>query len=151
MMAQDGFNPHLGSPETSSIEALAKQALRQYGDSATSAVEGETMLMMIEFGNRVVDEIRMHPYADESDHALNYYTSQYDRTHIPDNIMKAGLLAFYAEQQGSNRAEVYLGTFYRTMNMEMYRRFSGGSNQPLSMHTYDSPLKHNKKTGAIVE
>lgn len=124
-MANDSYNPQLSAAVNSPLETLARQALRRYGDNAAGVVEAEALLMFIELANLVVDDFRMHPYGTSLDHAIDYYHSLQDARQIPDNIMIQGLLFHYSLQQASDRAQVYTGLYYQTLNREMLRRKDG--------------------------
>ena len=124
-MANDSYNPQLSAAVNSPLETLARQALRRYGDNAAGVVEAEALLMFIELANLVVDDFRMHPYGTSLDHLIDYYHSLQDARAIPDNIMIQGLLFQYSLQQASDRAQVYTGLYYQTLNREMLRRKDG--------------------------
>ena len=79
-----GNNPHLNSPY-SNLEALVMQSLRRYGDMHPGTVDGEVMMMFIEFANLVIEDLRGHPYWDNPE--INYYTHPSEVMPIPDNIM----------------------------------------------------------------
>ena len=59
-------NPHLGEPY-SSLQTLAFQALRRYGDMHPGTVDGEVIMMFVEFANLVLEDLRAHPYFDNID------------------------------------------------------------------------------------
>jgi hypothetical protein len=118
------LNPQLSSPH-SDLQTLAVQALRRYGDAIAASVDGEVILMFLEFGNLILDEIRAHPYYVEAlDKALveelPYYISPTDIRPIPDQIIIAGMLYHYAAQQLSQKAQLYLGNYARTMNQQLW-------------------------------
>lgn len=108
---------------------------RRYGDFSASTIEAEALSMMIELANMVVDDVRMHPYASTALQSEPYYQAMQDRGAIPDNIMVAGLLFYYAEQQGSERVGSYGPKFARTMNQELWRVTNG--NTSIEMTPWD--------------
>jgi hypothetical protein len=123
-MPNSVLNPQISEP-TSDLQTLAMQALRRYGDFAASSVDGEVLLMFLEFANLIIDEVRAHPYYVEAYEngligPLPYYTSQTDKRPLPDQIIIAGLLYHYALQQGSNKVQAYIGNFARTMNQQLW-------------------------------
>ena len=108
---------------------------RRYGDFSASTIEAEALSMMIELANMVVDDVRMHPYASTALQSEPYYHAMQDRSAIPDNIMVAGLLFYYAEQQGSERVGSHGPKFARTMNQELWRQTAG--NTKIQMRPWD--------------
>ena len=117
-----GNNPHLNSPY-SNLEALVMQSLRRYGDMHPGTVDGEVMMMFIEFANLVIEDLRGHPYWDNPE--INYYTHPSETLPIPDNIMVSGLLYHYAVQQQSNKIEAYGPMYFKMMNCVLYHRKYG--------------------------
>jgi hypothetical protein len=105
MAERSNSNPHI-TDKNSSLQALSMQALRRFGDFHPGTVDGDVLLMFIEFANLVIDEIRMHPYHDGSE--INYYESVTDVRPIDDNIIVSGLLFHYAAQQGSEKMQMYV-------------------------------------------
>ena len=89
-------NPHLNSPY-SPLETLVLQSLRRYGDMHPGTVDGEVMMMFVEFANLIIEDLRGHPYWDNPE--IDYYTHPSEIRDIPDNIMVAGLLYHYSVQQ----------------------------------------------------
>jgi hypothetical protein len=142
-----GNNPHLQDPH-SNLEALVMQALRRYGDMHPGTVDGEVMMMFIEFANYVIEELRAHPYWDNLE--MDYYIHMTDVRPIPDPIMVSGLLYQYAIQQQSNKVEAYGPMYFKTMNRILYNRKYGNaeiemapwdvseSNAPAGKRSYDA-------------
>jgi len=89
------------------LEGLVRSALTRAGNFSPSRIDGEVMMMMIELANRVIEEVRRHPYWTGGD--LDYYNDQTQSRAIPDLIMIDGLTAHYLIQQGSEKAM----TFYQ--------------------------------------
>ena len=69
-MAQSDTNPHIRE-NNSPLNTLAMQALRRFGDFHPGTVDGDVMLMFIEFANMVIDDIRAHPHYDKV--AIDHY------------------------------------------------------------------------------
>ena len=124
-------NPHLGEPY-SSLQTLAFQALRRYGDMHPGTVDGEVIMMFVEFANLVLEDLRAHPYYDNIE--IDYYTHPTEHRNVPDQVMVAGLLYNYAVQQQSNKVEAYGPMYFRTMNRILYNRKFGNSKIQMSPH-----------------
>jgi len=123
-MAQSDTNPHIRETH-SPLNALAMQALRRFGDFHPGSVDGDVMLMFIEFANMVIDDIRAHPYYDEV--AIDYYQSPTDVRQIKDIIIVNGLLHHYAMQQGSEKIQMYMPTYFSTLNRELWQAKNGNT------------------------
>jgi len=118
-------NPHIRD-DYSPLDTLGMQALRRYGDFSPGTVDGDTLLMFIEFANMVVDEVNTHPYR-ESKPPILYYTGINDAREIPDPVIIAGLLAHYAAQQLSEKVETYFPLYYKTMNTHLWLQLNGNT------------------------
>lgn len=125
-------NPHIAEPH-SPLEVLALQALRRYGDMHPGTVDGEVMMMFIEFANMVIEDLRSHPYWDAPD--IDYYTHPTEIRPIPDSIVVAGLLYHYSIQQQSNKIEAYGPMYFKGMTRTLYGRKYG--NGPIEMSPVD--------------
>ena len=90
-----------GREKFSPLEDLVRSALVRAGNFSPSRIDGEVMMMMIELANRVVEDVRKHPYWNGGD--LDYYNDPTEFRAIPDMIMIDGLTAHYLIQQGSER------------------------------------------------
>ena len=122
-------NPHLNEPY-SELESLVFQALRRYGDMHPGTVDGEVMMMFVEFGNLIIEDLRGHPYWDNPE--IDYYTHPSETRPIPDNIMVAGLLYHYSVQQQSNKIEAYGPMYFKMMNRILFQRKYGSGKIELS-------------------
>lgn len=142
-MAQSNTNPHVR--ETNSpLNTLAMQALRRYGDFNPGTVEGDVMLMFIEFANMIIDEIRMHPYYNGVE--IDYYQSPTDVRAINDQIVVSGLLYHYAAQQMSDKLQIYTPAFQRTMNQRLWEQYNG--NTKIQMRIMDDGTNKRNVNGA---
>lgn len=128
------FNTHISDPN-SPLETLALSALRRFGDGAADLADARTMLMMVDIANEIVEDIRAHPYWPQGI-LVPYYVSVSDIRPIPDPIILNGLLAHYAVQQGSDKAQLYVPRYQRLMNQILWNRLSG-SIQP-RLHVIDN-------------
>jgi hypothetical protein len=129
-------NPHIKDGR-SPLQTLCMQALRRYGEFSPGTVDGDVLLMFIDFANMVIDDIRMHPYAPTSSTTnangttttvpvtFNYYESLSDTRDIDDIIIVQGLLYHYAMQQGSEKLQMYMPMYHRTLNQQLWRRLNG--------------------------
>ena len=95
-----------GKEKFSPLEDLVRSALVRAGNFSPSRIDGEVMMMMIELANRVVEDVRKHPYWNGGD--LDYYNDPTEFRAIPDMIMIDGLTAHYLIQQGSEKAVMFL-------------------------------------------
>lgn len=127
-----GANPHLQG-EHSPLEDLCRRALRRYGDLAPDTVDGETIMMFLDFANETIEDLRAHPYWDMP--SIDYYVSTQDIRPIPDNVIISALLFRYALQQGSQKAQTYGPQYYRTLNTTLYNRKYGSG--PIEMSPKD--------------
>jgi len=118
-------NPHIRD-RYSPLNTLAMQALRRFGDYAPGTVDGDVMLMFIEFANMVIDDIRMHAYRDTTIE-LDYYDSQNDSRAIEDIIIVSGLLYHYSMQQMSEKAQFYQANYFRTLNSKLWESLNGNT------------------------
>jgi hypothetical protein len=144
-MAQSNTNPHIRE-KNSPLETLVMQALRRYGDFHPGTVDGDVMLMFIEFANMVIDEIREHPYHDGTD--IDYYQTQTDVRNISDVILTAGLLYHYSFQQGSEKMQFYMPNFYRTLNQQLWAARNG--NTKIQMRVVDDGTNKRNLNGAVI-
>jgi hypothetical protein len=115
-------NPHLSEPY-SNLEALVFQALRRYGDMHPGTIDGEVMMMFVEFANLVIEDLRGHSYWDNPE--IDYYTHPSEQRPIPDSIVVSGLLYHYSVQQQSNKIEAYGPMYFKMMNRILYQRKFG--------------------------
>lgn len=128
------MNPAVGGARSNTpLETLIASAIRQFGDASSGAINGDVSLMMVEFANEIIEQIRVHPYQTYTDdnnvvHTvikdLRYYTHHTEKRDIPDTILVKGLLARYAMQQGSKRAQALWGVGLQTLNSVMFNRWS---------------------------
>lgn len=125
-MADLNHNPHIRD-SYSPLDTLSKGAIRIYGEYSTDTIDGEVALMLLDFANMVIDDVRAHPYASDDDKALDYYTSITDAREVDDSIMRAGLLFLFAAQQRSEDAGVRQAFYYQTLNRQMWNRYNGNS------------------------
>lgn len=130
----------------STLETLTLQSLRRYGDMHPGTVDGEVMMMFIEFANLIIEDLRAHPYWDNPE--IDYYTHPSEWRAIPDNIIVSGLLYHYAVQQQSNKIEAYGPMYFKMMNRVLYNRKYGSgkiemspwdkSQEPAGTQPYDA-------------
>jgi len=123
-LARSDTNPQLIRGYTP-LQTLAEQALRRFGDFAPGTSDGQVLLMFIEFANEIIDEVRMHPYHDGR--SLPYYESLSDRRGVDDQIIIAGLLLKYAEQQTSDKVQIYGPKYYQTLNRQLWAIINGNT------------------------
>jgi len=136
-------NPHIRETY-SPLQALAMQALRRYGEFAPGTVDGDVLLMFIEFANMVIDDIRMHPYHDPATE-IDYYNSIDETRAVNDQIITAGLLFHYAAQQGSDKVSLYGPMYFKTLNQQLWRKYNG--NTKISLRVVDDGTNPRNTNG----
>lgn len=141
-MANSDTNPHIRSGY-SPLQTLIMQVLRRYGEFSPDTVDGDTALMFLEFANMVLDEVRMHPYHDNSE--LPYYLALSDAREVPDPVVVAGILYHYAMQQGSQKVQFYMPNYFRTMNQLLWQKLNG--NTPIRMRVMEGGTNPRNETG----
>ena len=112
-----------GKEKFSPLEDLVRSALVRAGNFSPSRIDGEVMMMMIELANRVVEEVRKHPYWSGGD--INYYNDPTESRDIPDMVMIDGLTAHYLLQQGSDKAMVFLQIYQSNLTDTLFTRTNG--------------------------
>ena len=112
-----------GKEKFSPLEDLVRSALVRAGNFSPSRIDGEVMMMMIELANRVIEDVRKHPYHDGSD--IDYYNDPTEFRAIPDMIMIDGLTAHYLIQQGSEKAVMFLQLYQALMTDILLTRQDG--------------------------
>lgn len=114
-----------GKEHFSPLEDLVRSTLTRAGNFSPSRVDGEVMMMMIELANRVIEDVRQHPYwtGDE----IDYYNDITEWRPIPDLIMIDGLTAHYFIQQGSDKAMVFLQLYQANMSNILHQRAHGNA------------------------
>ena len=81
------------------------------------------MMMMIELANRVVEDVRKHPYWTGGD--IDYFNDPTESRAIPDMVMIDGLTAHYLLQQGSDKAMVFLQIYQSNLTDTLFTRTNG--------------------------
>jgi len=148
-------NPHITNGN-SPLRTLSMQALRRFGDFNATTVDGDVLLMFLEFANMVIDDVRMHTYAPRTTYSsatgtsttndvIEYYRAVDEIRNVDDQIIVAGLLAHYSLQQGSEKAEIYMPSYYRTMNQQLWRALNG--NTPIQMRVMDDGTNPTNSRG----
>lgn len=132
---RDGYSP---------LSTLVMQALRRFGDFHPGTVDGDVMLMFLEFANAVIDDIRLHPYHDTTK-PIDYYESTEEWREIPDPIIVNGLLYHYALQQGSDKLQMYMPLYNNTLNSQLWQYLNG--NTKLQMRVMDDGTNPRNKNG----
>lgn len=145
-MANSDTNPHIRE-KFSPLETLMLQALRRYGDYNPGTVDGDVMLMFLEFANMIIDEIRQHPYHDNTD--IDYYESISEFREINDQIIVAGLLYHYALQQGSEKVQFYLPSYNTTLNRQLWNKKNG--NTKIRMTVVDGGTNKKNVGGGVTD
>lgn len=109
-----------GKEKFSPLEDLVRSALVRAGNFSPSRIDGEVMMMMIELGNRVIEDVRKHPYWTGGE--VDYYNDPTQNRPIPDIVMIDGLTAHYLLQQGSDKAMVFLQIYQSNLTDILWTR-----------------------------
>lgn len=117
------LQPNTAPGDYTPLQDLMLRALRQYGEMHPGTLDGDLVLLMLDFANEIVEEVRAHPYSQMPN--LDYYTSATETRPIPDNIVRLGLVYRYALQQHSKKAESYGPQYYKALNATLYARLYG--------------------------
>lgn len=117
--------PNIGH-DYAPLNELILRAIRRFGDFSPSSINGDVQNMFIEFANAIVDDVLNHPYFN-GDENLTYYISATDKRPIRDNIMLAGLTAYYSFQQMSEKTQGYQAMYYQSLNRTLWQMMNGGS------------------------
>lgn len=121
MSEQSVIKPFAAGTESfSPLEDLVRSALVRAGNFSPSRIDGEVMMMMIELGNRVIEEVRKNPYWTGGD--IDYYNDPTESRPIPDLVMIDGLTAHYLLQQGSDKAMVFLQIYQSNLTDTLWER-----------------------------
>lgn len=136
-------NPHRRD-NYSPLSTLVMQALRRFGDFHPGTVDGDVMLMFLEFANAIIDDIRLHPYHDTAN-PINYYESVEEWREIPDPIIVNGLLYHYALQQGSDKLQMYMPLYNNTINAQLWQQYNG--NTKIQVRVMDDGTNSRNKNG----
>lgn len=135
----DNLSPHLTDGSNSSLSYLSGRAIAQSGEMSQSTTEGDVSLLMLDWANEIVDDIRSHPYYDNVP-VLGYYTSLEDKRPIADTLMISGLLAKYMVWLGSKKAPEKEARYFARLNQQMYYAATGGS-IALELQVVDQPVQ----------
>lgn len=123
------------------LDVLTLRALRRYGEMAPSTVDGETTIMFMDYANSILDDIMEHPYWQKGVE-LAYYTHQTETRPVPDTLLLAGLIAKYALDQASAKAQRYEADYYKRLNQVLARvKFGVGATFEMVATDYENPLQ----------
>lgn len=132
--------PEAGRSRNSPLETLMRSALRISGNFSPNRVAGEVIMMLIEFANETLDDVRDHEYWDPSV-LLDDYISQTDIRPVPDSIIVKGLLARYLLQQSSAKADLRWREYQAELNTRLFH-LKYGPNQQFFITPMDKgPIK----------
>lgn len=119
--------------EYAPLDALIVRALRRMGDFSPGSVDAQLILLMVDFANQIIDEVRAHPYWTGEE--VSYYEHPTDWRAIPDGIIVSGLAYHYAAQQGSQKAAGFGPQYIRDLNRGLWQRLNG--NTPIQLKVVD--------------
>lgn len=127
-----GQNPHIAEP-FSPLETLIEDAFQRFGNMSVDTLDGSIKRMLLRFANRIVEDIRIHPYGSTPD--LDYYINLQDTRPIPDEIVLSGLAYHYSKWQSSTRTATFYTEYTQIMNQILYQRKFGSGK--IQMNTVD--------------
>ena len=134
MVTKKSTSPQIVNPYAP-LEQLSMRALKRYGEMAVSTVEGETLIMFLDYANSILDDVMSHPYWVKGSE-IPYYTHHTDARPVPDSMMVAGLLAKFSVDQDSKKAPQYLGEYYLRLN-QILARWKFGISPDFALQTVD--------------
>lgn len=102
-----------------------------------STVDAETTLMFMDYANSVLDDVMEHPYWKQGV-VVPYYNHQSEIRDIPDNIMLLGILAKYAVDKTSAKAQRYEMDYFKRLN-QVLTRVKFGVGATFEMTAVDYP------------
>lgn len=127
-------NPHIAEPY-SPLESLITDAFERFGNMDAQSIDNNIKRIMLRYANKIVEDIRIHPYASLPD--LDYYTDLQQTRPIPDEIMISGLTFHYAKWQDSAKAKTFFAEYGQALNQILYQRKYGSGK--IQMNTVDKP------------
>jgi len=144
-------SPHIRD-EYSPLQHLAMNALRLWGEYHPSTMDSDMSILMLDLANDVVGEWNDHPYVKEAGLTpVDEYVSIEEARSIPDDVMTKGILAHYAVQQFSPKAQLIMPQYYKLMNRRTWDILSGGGKIRLRQvdggTTPDHQVQTNPTTG----
>lgn len=124
--------PNIEDPY-SPLNSLIEDAFRRYGNMGIETLDGSIRLMMLRYANRIVEDVRAHPYSSLP--ALDYYVSIDETRPIPDEIVLAGISYYYAKWMRSADWRSFEADYRVSMNQIFFNRKYGSGK--IEMSTID--------------
>lgn len=134
--AYSAQNPQTSEPY-SPLETLITDAFERFGNMDASSMDSGLKRILLRFANRIIEDIRIHPYASLPD--LDYYIDLQQTRPIPDEIMISGLAFHYAKWQDSSKARTLFAEYSQILNQILYQRKFGSGK--IQMNTVDKPTE----------
>lgn len=149
MAQRSKVSPHRQdlSSDYSTLDGLCVRALRRYGNFAPYSGDDDVLMMFIEMANEVIEDIRSHPYWQGGD--IDYYTAITESRPVPDQIIQDGILYKFAEQQMSEKMQIYGQKYYNRMSQILWERLNG--NAPINLHVVDQPTNFTPALRSMLE
>jgi hypothetical protein len=136
MASKKSTSPQIVDPYAP-LEQLAQRAISRLGELGVSTVEAETYLKFIDYANAILDDVMAHPYWEKGKE-IPYYNHQTEKRPVPDTVMVPGLLARFAADMDSRKAQVYFGEYYNRLNQVLTRwKFGVGAEFEMQVVDYD--------------
>lgn len=120
-------------PDYAPLDSLINMAFQRFGNMSPDTIDGQVRMMMLGYANRIVEDIRIHPYSSIPD--LDYYHSLTDWRPIADEIMISGLMFYYSLWMDSAKMPAARTLYYSTMNSILFQRKYGAGK--IEMNTVD--------------
>jgi len=119
--------PHtLAGGQYSPMAQVIANAMNLWGVSHAEVMDGTLTHTFLLLANSVIEDVNSHPYW-ENNPPLDYLTSATEECPIPDMVMTYGLLARFAEQQGSERIGLFQPKYHRMLNQLLWNRLNGNT------------------------
>ena len=131
------------------LREIIDNVLVIFGENAPDTVEGADINIFLNYANRVIDAIRIHPYFPGEPDDIPYFQSLDETRPIKDVIIEKGLLYEMAKSTGDERMQNFMGDFRDTI-ATIYMTERHG-NKPFSMRIVDDGTNQSYSQGLYTD